>query len=141
MIYGVGFSVLASIIAWMNLHALRKADLLQLRRRQPGLRHQPGQVAGGDGERTQPVVQPPGRLDRGGAGVALGAVEDLPAQVPGRGQGHRQQEQQGQQSRPQRDPGAQAVVPAHALAGQVRDRDFAIGAGHGSPRGATLGGS
>lgn len=30
VIYGVGFAVLASIIAWMNLHALRKADLLQL---------------------------------------------------------------------------------------------------------------
>ena len=27
---GVGFAVLASIIAWMNLHALRKAELLQL---------------------------------------------------------------------------------------------------------------
>ena len=26
----VGFAVLASIIAWMNLHALRKAELLQL---------------------------------------------------------------------------------------------------------------
>ena len=30
VIYGVGFSVLASIIAWMNLHALRKAEFLQL---------------------------------------------------------------------------------------------------------------
>ena len=30
VIYGVGFAVLASIIAWMNLHALRKAELLQL---------------------------------------------------------------------------------------------------------------
>lgn len=30
VIYGVGFAVLASIIAWMNLHALRKADALQL---------------------------------------------------------------------------------------------------------------
>lgn len=30
VIYGVGFAVLASIIAWMNLHALRKADVLQL---------------------------------------------------------------------------------------------------------------
>ena len=30
VIYAVGFAVLASIIAWMNLHALRKAELLQL---------------------------------------------------------------------------------------------------------------
>ena len=30
VIYGVGFAVLASIIAWMNLHALRKAEFLQL---------------------------------------------------------------------------------------------------------------
>ena len=30
VIYGVGFAVLASIIAWMNLHALRQADVLQL---------------------------------------------------------------------------------------------------------------
>ncbi len=30
VIYGVGFAVLAAIIAWMNLHALRKAALLQL---------------------------------------------------------------------------------------------------------------
>ena len=30
VIYGVGFAVLASIIAWMNLHALRKAELLEL---------------------------------------------------------------------------------------------------------------
>lgn len=30
VIYGVGFAVLASIIAWMNAHALRKADQLQL---------------------------------------------------------------------------------------------------------------
>ena len=30
VIYGVGFALLASIIAWMNLHALRKAELLQL---------------------------------------------------------------------------------------------------------------
>ena len=30
VIYGVGFAVLASIIAWMNLHALRRADVLQL---------------------------------------------------------------------------------------------------------------
>lgn len=30
VIYGVGFAVLSAIIAWMNLHALRKADALQL---------------------------------------------------------------------------------------------------------------
>ena len=29
VIYGVGFAILAAIIAWMNLHALRKADALQ----------------------------------------------------------------------------------------------------------------
>ncbi len=30
VIYGVGFAILAAIVAWMNLHALRKADELQL---------------------------------------------------------------------------------------------------------------
>jgi hypothetical protein len=30
VIYGVGFAVLAAIIAWMNLHALRQAERLQL---------------------------------------------------------------------------------------------------------------
>lgn len=30
VIYGVGFAILAGIVAWMNLHALRKADVLQL---------------------------------------------------------------------------------------------------------------
>ena len=30
VIYGVGFAVLAAIIAWMNLHALRRADALRL---------------------------------------------------------------------------------------------------------------
>ena len=30
VIYGVGFAILAAIIAWMNLHALRKAGALQL---------------------------------------------------------------------------------------------------------------
>lgn len=30
VIYGVGFAVLAAIIAWMNVHALRMADALQL---------------------------------------------------------------------------------------------------------------
>jgi uncharacterized membrane protein len=30
VIYGVGFAVLAAIIAWMNLHALRKAEVLRL---------------------------------------------------------------------------------------------------------------
>lgn len=30
VIYGVGFAVLAAIIVWMNAHALRNADLLQL---------------------------------------------------------------------------------------------------------------
>lgn len=30
VIYGVGFAVLAGIVAWMNLHAIRKADLLRL---------------------------------------------------------------------------------------------------------------
>ena len=30
VIYGVGFAILAAIVAWMNLHALRKADMLQL---------------------------------------------------------------------------------------------------------------
>ena len=30
VIYGVGFAVLASIIAWMNVHALRMAHVLQL---------------------------------------------------------------------------------------------------------------
>ncbi|HNV79013.1 MAG TPA: TMEM175 family protein [Thermomonas sp.] len=30
VIYGVGFAILAAIIAWMNVHALRKAAVLQL---------------------------------------------------------------------------------------------------------------
>jgi len=30
VIYGVGFAILAALIAWMNVHALRKADALQL---------------------------------------------------------------------------------------------------------------
>ena len=30
VIYGVGFAALAAIIAWMNAHALRKADVLRL---------------------------------------------------------------------------------------------------------------
>ena len=30
VIYGVGFAILAAIVAWMNLHALGKADALQL---------------------------------------------------------------------------------------------------------------
>ena len=30
VIYGVGFAVLATIIAWMNAHALRKAEQLRL---------------------------------------------------------------------------------------------------------------